>query len=160
MIVDAMPDLVVIERRSDSRRFVWLLPVWFLVATLLATQWPGNGWQLFSIGAMPGVWLAILLGAGESALSWLLPTLFAGLPLMWFLGRMLDRLGAEIPGWLVTLIAMSGVAGFLLLQSYPEVDDAFARHGGVMPFAVCALQLGSYAATLVMLMLRAFGGVR
>lgn len=150
-----MTDIVTIERRSDSARFGVLLPGWFLVCALLATMAPGHGWQLFAVGTIPGVWAAFLFGEGNSAVGWLLPTLFVGLPLLWFLGRMLDRLHADIRLWLLAAVVGAGVAGYLMLQSYARLELAFDRHGSFLAFLFCALQLGSYGATLLLLIFSA-----
>ena len=90
----AMTNIVTIQRRADTAHFARMLPTWFLACTLLAASAPGHGWQLFAIGAIPGVWAAIWFGASESLMGWLLPTLVVGVPMLWFLGRLLDRLGS------------------------------------------------------------------
>jgi len=150
-----MTDIVTIDRRSDTARFGYLVPVWFLTGTLLAATAPGHGWQMFAIGAIPGVWAAFLLGASESLVGWLAPTLIVGLPLTWFLGRMLDRLHADLRLWVIAALLVAGASGYLMLQSYAHLDLAFERHGSFLSFLFCSLQLGSYGATLLLLIFSA-----
>ena len=42
----------------------------------------------------------------------LLPTLVVGVPLMWFLGRLLDRLHADVRIWLLAAVVGAATAGF------------------------------------------------
>ncbi|MCK5943109.1 MAG: hypothetical protein KAI24_14110 [Planctomycetes bacterium] len=155
-----MTEIVTIERRADRSVFWWLLPLWFAIGAVLAVQWPGHGFQLFSIGALPGVWAAFLLGTGESAFSWLLPTLLAGGPLLLLLGRMLDGVGTDLLPWLLAVLVVAAVAGYFLLGAHADLETAFERHGGLLPYAVCSLQLGSYGATLLLLIIGAGRGRR
>lgn len=150
-----MANIVTIQRRAETAHCARLLPIWFLAFTLLAATAPGHGWQLFAIGAIPGVWAAFLFGAGEGLLGWLAPTLIVGVPMMWFLGRLLDRLYADVRLWLIAAVLTSAAAGFLMLQSYTHLDSAFERHGSFWAFLFCSLQLGSYGATLLLLVLPA-----
>ncbi|MFT7535136.1 MAG: hypothetical protein ACI85K_001087 [Hyphomicrobiaceae bacterium] len=150
-----MTEIVTIQRRVERSSLAWLLPLWFVIGSVLGVMAPGYGWQLFSIGALPGVWAAFLLGADEGVVEWLLPTLVAGVPIAWFLGRLLDRLGTDLRLWLAAALVVSGVAGYYLLQGYADLDAAFARHGSFWAFFWCSLQLGSYGATLLLLVVGA-----
>ncbi|HEB51626.1 MAG TPA: hypothetical protein ENI87_00050 [bacterium] len=154
-----MTQIVTIERRRQVQVFRWLLPAWFLVGAGLAALWPGHGWQLFSIGALPGVWLSFLLDAGvdDAGWVWLLPALLGGAPLLWFLGGMLDRIGTDVRLWSLAALVSAAGAGFLLLTAHADLDAAFAAHGGLLPFVICALQLGGYGATLLLLVVGAGG---
>lgn len=152
-----MTDIVTIQRRANRAILTWLLPIWFAVGATLGAMAPGHGWQLFSIGTLPGVWAAFLVGAGDgdSMLAWLLPTVIVGLPIAWFLGRLLDRVAADWRLWLGATLLAAAVAGYFLLQGYSDLDAAFSRQGSFWAFFVCSLQLGSYGATLLLLMLGA-----
>jgi hypothetical protein len=155
-----MTEIVTIERRADRPLFWWLLPLWFTVGALLAAQWPGFGHQLFSIGALPGVWVAFLIGTGDSTTSWLLPTVLAGAPLLAVLGVMLDRVATDVRLWLVAVLLVAAAAGYFLLGAHQDLETGLERHGGFLPFAICALQLGSYGATLLLLVVGAGSGRR
>lgn len=155
-----MTELVTLPRPEAPRRFRWLLPAWFVVGCFAAVLWPGHAFQLFSIGALPGVWASMLLDAGGGALAWLLPTIAVGAPLLWFVGMLLDRLDTEIRLWLPIALFVAALAGYAILDRYTDLDAAVARHGTFASIAVCALQLGSYGATLVLLALGAGRGVR
>jgi len=155
-----MTEIVTIERRADRRVFWWLLPLWFTVLALLAVQWPGHGYQLFSIGALPGVWVAFLIGTGESAMSWLLPTVLAGAPLLALFGSMLDRVGTDVRLWAIAVLLVAAVAGYFLLGAHEDLETALERHGGMLPFVLCSLQLGAYGATLLLLIGGAGSGGR
>lgn len=150
-----MTEIVTIQRRVEKSTLTWLLPAWFAVACVFGAMAPGHGWQLFSIGALPGVWAAFLFGAEEGLVGWLVPTLLVGLPIMWLLGRLLDRLGTEWILWLVAAVVVSGAAGYYLLQRHSDLEAAFARHGSFWAFFFCAIQLGSYGATLLLLVVGA-----
>lgn len=150
-----MPEIVTIERRVVNATFAWILPVWFVVFSVLGATQPGHGSQLFSIGALPGVWAGFLAMQGGSVWSLLLPTLIAGTPLLWFLGRLLDRLDADLWLWIAALLLGAGATGYFLLQGYADLEAALEHHGGFPGYAYCAMQLGSYAATLLLLVIRA-----
>mgnify|MGYP003624586304 FL=1 len=155
-----MTEIVTIERRVHASALPWLLPLWFAVGCVLGAMAPGFNWQLFSIGALPGVWAAFLVGADESMIGWLVPTLVVGVPVVWLLGRLLDRLGTDLRLWFTAALVVAGVAGYLLLQGYTDLDAAFARHGSFWAFLICSLQLGSYGATLLLLIVGAGSSVR
>ena len=74
---------------------------------------------------------------------------------MWFLGRLLDRLHADVRVWLIAAVVGAATAGFLMLQSYTHLDSAFERHGSFWAFMFCSLQLGSYGTTLLLLVFSA-----
>ncbi len=95
------------------------------------------------------------VGAGETILGWLLPTLVVGVPLMWFIGQLLDRLHADVRVWSLAAVVGAATAGFLMLPSYTHLDSAFERHGSFWAFMFCSLQLGSYGATLLLLVFSA-----
>lgn len=145
-----MTQLVTIQRRYERPLFRWLLPLWFAVGALLALQWPGDNHRLFSIGALPGVWVAFLASAHDTAMSWLLPTLGGGLPILFGFGYMLDRLGTDARLWFGAMLVAAAASGYFLLSSH---DDLLAS-------VVCALQLGSYGATLLLFIVGAGRGTR
>ncbi len=137
-----MTELLAYARSHARRRFRILLPALFAAGVLLGAIWPGHAGQMYWIGGIAGVWACFVCSAGSSAAAWLLPTLLAGAPILWFLGRLLDRLQADL-----TL-----AAGYFLIQGYADLEQAIEYHGSVMSFVVCALQLGSYGATFVALL--------
>ena len=151
-----MVEIVTLQRAPVRKLFAWLLPLWFVVGVLLAMQWPGRGWKLFSIGALPGVWATFLLGADVpgatgTVLGWVLPSLVVGAALTWLLGLLLDRLEADVRLWTGALLLGAAVAGYVLLQGYVDLDGAVDHHGSLFAFVICAMQLGSYGATLLLL---------
>lgn len=140
------------------RRFVWLLPLVFAVGAVLGSVWPGQGEQLFVIGSLAGVWACYLMPSGGEVVGSLLPTLVGGIPILLLFGRLLDRLRAELWLWGLACLLVSSVAGYVLLQGYGDFEAAIAFHGSFLAYCICALQLGSYGATLVVLMLEAGRG--
>jgi len=146
-----MTAIVTMPPRVVPPRFTWLLPAWFVVASVLGTFWPGHGGQLFCIGALAGVWLCFLVDSSGEASSWLWPALLGGVPILLLLGRLLDRLQADLRLWSFLLLCIAGGAGYLLLQEFSEFDRAVEYHGSFLSFCVCALQLGSYGATVALL---------
>lgn len=147
----AMTEIVILPRASARSCLTWVLPLWFAAGSVGGTLWPGHGWQLFAIGALPGVWFAFLVGAGSGAWSWLLPTLLVGVPIVALLGVLLDRLAIDWRLWGIATGAFAAVAGYVLLQSHGDLDVAIAHHGSFAAYFFCALQLGSYGATLLLL---------
>ncbi len=155
-----MTELLAMARPAARRRFRILLPALFAGGALLGVLWPGHAGQLFWIGGLAGVWACFVCSAGSSPAAWLLPTLAAGAPILWFLGRQLDRLQADLTLWLVSFAVLSAGAGFVLLQGYEDLEQAIEFHGSLLAYGVCALQLGSYGATLVLLLVGAGQGTR
>lgn len=152
-----MTEIVTLPKPPLRLLFSWLLPLTFTVGCGLAAIWPGHGGQLFGIGAFVGVWAYFVFAGGSdpSAAWWL--CVLAGAPIVWLLGRLLDRLRTELPVWLCAHVVFTAAAGYLLLQSESELGAAIDRHGSLLAVLLCALQLGGYAATLVAL---AFGSGR
>jgi len=157
---NTMTEIVTLQRGSSRPCFAWLVPAWFLFGALLGVVWPGSEWELFAVGALPGSWAAVVFDSGAGTFGWLLPTLLAGLPLMWLLGSLLDKLGTDLRLWVLFAVGAAVVAGFLLLQSFNDLQLAIDKHGSLYPFAVCAWQLGNYAATLLLLAIGAGRGTR
>ena len=123
----------------------------------LGAVWPGHGGHLFGIGGLAGVWACFLV-ASEDPAGWLLPTMLGGLPLLWFFGRLLDRLRTDLRIWLGAMVVCAAVAGYLLLQGYGDLERAIEHHGSFFAYCVCAVQLGAYGATLLSLVLGASRG--
>ncbi|MBL9079913.1 MAG: hypothetical protein JNL08_20635 [Planctomycetes bacterium] len=146
-----MTAIVLPSSRAVRPRLTWLLPAWFVVASVLGSIWPGRGGQLFCIGALAGVWACFLVDSSGDAASWLWPALLGGVPILLLLGRLLDRLRADPKVWVVLSVTAALGAGYFLLQGYAELDHALERHGSLWSFVVCALQLGSYGATIALL---------
>jgi hypothetical protein len=146
-----MTEIVTLQQRAPRPFFAVLLPLLFATCCALGVVWPGHGGQLFSIGALPGVWACFVTGSTGSTAAWLVPALAGGLPILWFLGRLLDRLGADPWVWAIALVAGTVLAGYLLLQHYADLEVAVDYHGSFFAFVVCAVQLGSYGATLLAL---------
>ena len=155
-----MTELVTLTRPAVRARFQWLLPAIFAGGCALGVLWPGHGGQLFGIGAMAGIWACFLSGVGTAPASWLLPTLLGGLPILWFLGRLLDRVDTDLRLWAALAAIGAVAAAYLLLQGHADLEVAIDHHGSLLAYGVCALQLGSYAATLLALMLGSWREVR
>jgi hypothetical protein len=150
-----MTAIVSLPPRAVRLRFTWLLPAWFAVASVLGTVWPGHGGQLFYIGALAGVWACFLTSGSDEAASWLVPTLVGGVPILLLLGLLLDRLRSDLRLWSGLALVVAAAAGFVLLQEFSELDRAVEYHGSLWSFGICALQLGSYGATIVLLAISA-----
>jgi len=145
-----MTEIVRLPERTHPR-FTWLLPLLFAVMTGLAAIWPGHEGHLFFLGSFVGVWACSLYDSGNEVTSWILPTLLGGTPILLLLGWLLDRLRADIGLWVVSMVLISGVAGYVLMQGHGDLEGALDYHGSFLAYAVCSLQLGSYGATLVVL---------
>ena len=152
-----MTEIIRLPSRPRAR-FTWLLPAVFLVGSSLGSVWGGHGGQLFVIGALVGVWACFLLPNGADASGWLLPTLLGGVPILLLFGWLLDRLRADLWLYAAAGLLVSAVAGYALLQGYGDFGHALDHHGGFLAYLICALQLGSYGATLLVLMVQAGRG--
>jgi len=152
-----MTEIVTLSRPPARPLFTRLLPAVFTVGCALGAVWPGHGGQLFGIGALVGVWAPFVVfgGADPSHACWL--CWLAGLPIVWWLGRVLDRLRIELPVWLSAHAVVSVLAAYALLQHEGDFGAAIDHHGSLLALLVCALQLGGYGATLLSL---AFGAGR
>lgn len=146
-----MTALVLPPPKAVRPRFTWLLPTWFVLASALGAFWPGHGGQLFCIGALAGVWACLLVDAASEPVTWLWPALLGGTPILLLLGRLLDRLQADLRLWFVLVAATAAAAGYALLQGFSELDRAIDHHGSLLAFVICALQLGGYGATIALL---------
>lgn len=155
-----MTELVTAPQQAVRRRFTWILPSFFAVVTALGAVWPGHSGQLFSIGALVGIWACLLLDTSGDPATWLLPTVLGGAPVLLLLGILLDRLDADLRLWAGALCVLGAVSGFVLLQGFLDLEQALDYHGSFLAFAICALQIGSYGATLLLLVLGASRSAR
>lgn len=146
-----MTEIVTLPTQVAKSRFALLLPLFFAAASGLGAVWPGHSGQLFCIGALAGIWACLLIEPSGEPSSWVWPTLVGGMPILFLLGRVLDRLQSDIRVWAIAAVGVAGAAGFLLLQQFADLDRAVAHHGSFFAFCVCAVQLGGYGATLVAL---------
>ncbi|HEX5052762.1 MAG TPA: hypothetical protein VFZ65_13380 [Planctomycetota bacterium] len=153
MPVNEVPSMteIVTSPHPAPRRFVWLLPAVFVLGSGLGALWPGNSGELFCIGSLAGVWACLALGSDSARATWLLASVIGGVPILWLLGRLLDRLQADPWLWFAASVVGALAAGYVLLQGFPDLDAALAQHGSFLAFAVCAMQLGSYGGTLLLL---------
>ena len=72
----------------------------------------------------------------------------------------LDRLGADLWLFAIALALITVLSTYVLLQGHADFDAAIAHHGSMLAYLVCALQFGSYGATLVVLVVQAGRGGR
>jgi len=156
-MTEIVSEIVRLPERTHPR-FVWLLPLVFAVGTVLGSFWPGHDGHLFFLGTLVGVWACSLFDVGNDVSAWILPTLLGGVPILLLLGLLLDRLRADLAPWLAVSLVVGAVAGFVLMQGHGDLDAARAYHGSFLGYAVCALQLGSYGGTLVVLGILALRG--
>jgi len=152
-----MTEIVRLPVRTRPR-FTWLLPLLFAAGSVLGSIWAGHGGKLFFLGALAGIWACSLVDTGTDATAWLLPTLLGGIPILLLLGHLLDRLHADVSLWIAVMAVICCVAGYLLMQGHTDLEGALAYHGSFLAYAVCAVQLGSYGATLVVLGIEAGRG--
>ncbi|MEO6596047.1 MAG: hypothetical protein ABIP94_14960 [Planctomycetota bacterium] len=150
-----MTEIITLPHAAVRRRFVWLLPAVFVTGSVLGAIWPGDSGQLFCIGSLPGVWACLALGGDSDTAAWLLASVIGGVPILWLLGRLLDRVQADLRLWVAASLLVCLAAGYVLLQGYTDLDAAMAHHGSFWAFAICALQLGSYGGTLLLLAISA-----
>lgn len=160
LLARPMTEIVTSPQQAVRRRFTWILPAFFAGATALGAVWPGHSGQLFCVGALVGIWACLLLDASGEPSTWLLPTLFGGVPVLLLLGLLLDRLESDLRVWLLALFATALLAGFVLLQGYRDLEQALDYQGSFLAFGVCALQIGAYGATLLLLVLGASRSAR
>ena len=155
-----MTEIVTLPREAVRPRFTWILPVWFAAASSLGVVWPGHSGQLFFIGALAGIWACLLVDSSGEPSAWILPTLVGGVPILFYLGRLLDRLQSDVRVWSMLLLLVAAIAGFVLLQGFRDLEHAVHYHGSFLAYCVCALQIGSYGATLGMLVVGASRSAR
>ncbi len=144
-----MTEIVTRQLSTTAKRFVFVLPVVFAIGSVAGFAFKGHGAQLFAIGGLPGVWACFLFG--DDPATWLLPTLVGGLPILWFLGRLLDRLRTDVWVWGIAWAVFSALAIYLLLQQHADLDAAIDMHGSLFAYVICGAQLGNYGATLASL---------
>lgn len=150
-----MTEIVTLPTHVAKSRFALLLPLFFAAASWLGAAWPGHGGRLFCIGALAGIWACLLIEPSGEPSSWVWPTLVGGMPILFLLGRLLDRLESDVRVWGLAVVGVAGAAGYLLLQQFVDIEHAVAHHGSFLAFCICAVQLGSYGATLVALVVGA-----
>jgi hypothetical protein len=127
---------------SQPRRlFIITIPVLWATICTASFQYPGDEYGLWAIGALPGLWVPLLVHEG-SPLSGLWLILAGGIPVMAGMGAILDRLRAP---WLAAYAFWVIVAGCVCaaaIGSFPSWTMAIAKNGSFQAYALSSLNLG------------------
>ena len=117
--------------------FVWLLPLLWMVTSVLSFQWPGDEYGLWSFGSLAGLWIVYLIGNIGNTARIAIFVIIAGSVSMVPLGLLLDMLRVRRRLWLFAIPAvrrgnMCHGAGLLSIIEQSDQQERF-DHG------VCAL---------------------
>jgi hypothetical protein len=132
-------------------RFVWLLPLLWTAGCALGFAHPGDEYGLFLLDALPGLWAVALVGDDGDVAGLLLPVLACGAAVAFGIGLLLDRVQASLARWLALAAVGAVIAAVLLLRPFPDLQQATEKNGSLTAYGVCAWQLGSYAASALVL---------
>jgi len=156
-----MPFMGLVQGGPHPRRlrFLVILPLVWAALCWFGWVYPGADRSLFLTGSLTGIWVFFVVGEPASAENLLLPCMIAGVATSMVLGYLLDRARASLLLWSLFALVGANVAGYILLQGYGDFDQAIASNGSFLAYAACAAQLGGYAATVLVLIGKAFQGV-
>lgn len=130
--------------------FRLILPLIWLVASLISWKFPGDEYLLFTIvSGFPGAWIGPLVGPVRLPDG--LPILFgSGLLTMGLFGWWMDclriRLGIWFPLWLL------GIVGLMASLFFQDYERAIARNGSWIAYGAAATNLSLYGASVLCLL--------
>lgn len=128
-----------------------LLPVVWAMGCAVGFGNPGDEHVLFALGSMLGTWPLMVT---SSNLGLMLP-LLVGCALMGGAGRLLECLAASRALWLATWLVFGVSTCALSLAQFDSIEAAVAKNGSLGAYIAFASQLGTYAATIVTLLVAA-----
>lgn len=123
-----------------------LAPVcWGLGCALSYTQ-PGDEYALYAIGSIAGSWVALFANSGGPPLF---SVLLTGCAVLFGLGWLLDRLGANRRLWAGLWVAIG--LGLLAwsIGSFESYERAMRKNGSLLAYVAASSQLGITLASLV-----------
>ncbi|MGC1273035.1 MAG: hypothetical protein WBC44_04965 [Planctomycetaceae bacterium] len=130
--------------------FAVIVPTIWAITCIVAFQYPGDEYGLWSGAALPGLWLPILVPVGDiKHILWF--TIPAGVLVMAALGAALDRLRSSFRAWYAIWVIAAGLLCFWNLSEYPTWSRAMAKNGSFQAYALSALNVGLLFATVVVI---------
>lgn len=134
--------------------FVWFLPALWTSVAWLNFSHPGDEYGGFAVGSLAGLWIVILFDMGGEPARMLPPILVTGAATIAIAGFLLDKLRVPFLVWLVIAGNVAAALYLWSMSSFPSLERALSKNGSYAAYALPAINLGLYAATIV----TAFGG--
>ncbi len=137
--------------------FVWLLPLLWMVTSVLSFQWPGDEYGLWSFGSLAGLWIVYLIGNIGNTARIAIFVIIAGSVSMVPLGLLLDMLRVRRRLWLLLYLLFAAGICVTALASFPSLSKAISKNGSITAYVLFSLNMGMYAAIIVMVLISAVG---
>lgn len=123
------------------------LPLIWVVVTNVSWKHPGDEYGLFFVGALPGVWLMFLFNFGHLPTAFWL-TLIGGLPPMFLLGWLLDRVRVPRSAWFTVFGLLSaGLVAWSLAQ-FPSYSRAMSKNGSIAAYVAASMNMSLWLSVL------------
>lgn len=132
------------------RLYTVAIPVLWATVASVGFQYPGDEYGLWAAGALPGLWLPLLVGEG-SPLRGFWVVLAGGIIVTGALGAVLDRLRAPWLPWYALWVISAGVLCAATLASYPSWARAMSKNGSFQAYAMSSLNVGLTFSTAAMI---------
>jgi len=132
--------------------FTFVLPILFACCSLLSFKFPGDEYAMYAISSYVGSWIDHIVPFGDIH-NPLIPISIAltGAVVMAGLGFLMDCLKASKRRWIILYIA--GALGFFIysVAGYPSIQEAIAKNGSLMAYALFSINLSLYLSTIISL---------
>ena len=131
--------------------FVWLLPLVWVVCSLLSFIFPGDEYALYGISSFVGVWIVLVVDLPGDIHSPVFPLAIAvtGSVIMACFGLILTKLRVNIKLWLV-LYTISAIAILVLtISSFPSLDRAIRKNGSLFAYIFYSMNMAMYTAVFL-----------
>lgn len=130
--------------------YVWLVPIVWTAVVWTNYRYPGDEYGGFGGGAMAGLWSLKVLGITDPH-RMLPPILLAGAATVAAAGALMDKLRAPWVPWIVLMLTVSTAFFAWWFGSFPSVERALGKNGSYQAYVLPSINIGIYAATLVVL---------
>jgi hypothetical protein len=135
--------------------FVWLVPSLWMGGVALGYKHPGDEYGLWVISALPGAWIAWVVGSVGDIGSFLPKVLLAGGLVLGAAGWLMDRLRVPLLAWCVGIgLGTVGIA-LKTITLYPTWEKAMAKNGSLIAYGCFGWNVSIALATVLALVITA-----
>ena len=130
--------------------FAVAIPALWSTTMAVAFRYPGDEYALWAVGALPGLWLPILVGEGNLTRC-LAFTLSAGVVVTAGFGAVRDRVRVRWLHWYALWVIAAGAICAWQIASFPSWARAMSKNGSFQAYALFSLNAGLMLSTTTMI---------
>lgn len=131
--------------------YVWLIPLMWMFITWISFHHPGDEYGLFAVGALAGIWSALVLPMPGNIHSILPYVLLTGSVTLGIFAAAMDKLRVPWVAWFVIWSATTAFLFWLIFSQYPSAERALAKNGSYASYISSSSNVAIYVATVATL---------